>query len=133
MNPTTASFDEAYLQTVFPPERTLAFFEALYGEAEEGAYDIRLVFDGGDACELRFAFALHQRQGRCLVCNLTHGLPHVFERHPAIDLKNLVTVLASRAGWSLEDVWWRLGKTEETSSALHRVPLVILCHPQKDA
>lgn len=126
-------FSEAYLLSVFPPERTVAFFEALYGEDQEGAYDIRLTLEDEQESELRFYFALHQRPGRCLVCSVTHGLPHVFERHPVIALRSLVTELAGRAGWDLEDVWWRLGKTEEPSAALHRIGLTILRHPQKDA
>jgi hypothetical protein len=32
--------DKAFLESVFPPERTEAFFDALFGGAEEGAYDI---------------------------------------------------------------------------------------------
>lgn len=35
--------DKAFLESVFPPERTEAFFDALFGGAEEGAYDIVLV------------------------------------------------------------------------------------------
>ena len=34
--------DKAFLESVFPPERTEAFFDALFGGAEEGAYDIGL-------------------------------------------------------------------------------------------
>ena len=34
--------DKAFLESVFPPERTEAFFDALFGGAEEGAYDIVL-------------------------------------------------------------------------------------------
>ena len=30
-------FTEDTLQTIFPPERTEAFFEALFGDAEEGS------------------------------------------------------------------------------------------------
>ena len=75
----------------------------------------------------RKAYAeLHQRAGRCLVCSLTYGLPQVFERHPIINLKGLVSDIASRAGWELDDVWWRIGTTESLSSALHRIPLVLI-------
>ena len=76
--------------------------------------------------ELHFYFELHQRAGRCLVCSLTYGLPQVFERHPIINLKGLVGDIAQRAGWELNDVWWRIGTTESLSSALHRIPLVLI-------
>ena len=79
-----------------------------------------------DDGELHFYFELHQRAGRCLVCSLTYGLPQVFERHPIINLKGLVSDIASRAGWELDDVWWRIGTTESLSSALHRIPLVLI-------
>ena len=59
-------------------------------------------------------------------CSLTYGLPQVFERHPIINLKGLVSDIASRAGWELDDVWWRIGTTESLSSALHRIPLVLI-------
>lgn len=123
------------LAQIFPQERTDAFFEALFGGAEEGAYDIRLVPDDhADANaeeELRFYFELRQRPGHCLVCSLTYGLPQVFERHPVIDVKGLVAELARLADWDADDVWWRLGATESLSAALHRIPLVILRHKAK--
>ncbi|MFR0875985.1 MAG: hypothetical protein ACLSHC_16430 [Bilophila wadsworthia] len=61
-----------------------------------------------------------------LLVNLTYSLPQVFERHPIINLKGLVSDIASRAGWELDDVWWRIGTTESLSSALHRIPLVLI-------
>ena len=110
------------------PYTTNDFFDALFGDAEEGAYDIRLVVDPeeSDDGELHFYFELHQRAGRCLVCSLTYGLPQVFERHPIINLKGLVSDIASRAGWKLDDVWWPIGTTESLTSALHRIPLVLI-------
>ena len=120
------------LARIFPQERTDAFFEALFGGAEEGAYDIHLVPDDHADVnaeeELRFYFELRQRPGHCLVCSLTYGLPQVFERHPVIDVKGLVTELARLADWDADDVWWRLGTTESLSAALHRIPLIILRH-----
>ena len=71
-------------------------------------------------------FTSNSTAGRCLVCSLTYGLPQVFERHPIINLKGLVSDIASRAGWELDDVWWRIGTTESLSSALHRIPLVLI-------
>ena len=46
------------LDEIFPPSITDAFFEALFGDAEDGAYDIRLRFEGHSPEELRFAFHL---------------------------------------------------------------------------
>ena len=119
-------FTPECLNDLFPIQRTNDFFDALFGDAEDGAYDIRLVVDPeeSDDGELHFYFELHQRAGRCLVCSLTYGLPQVFERHPIINLKGLVR--QSRAGWELDDVWWRIGTTESLSSALHRIPLVLI-------
>ena len=70
--------DKAFLESVFPPERTEAFFDALFGGAEEGAYDIVLVCRSEGEGKAELAFELHQRPGKCLACNLTYGLPQVF-------------------------------------------------------
>lgn len=126
--PVSDVFTPECLHALFPPERTDEFFDALFGDAEEGAYDIRLALDPeeSDEGELHFYFELHQRADRCLVCSLTYGLPQVFERHPVINLKGLVGEIAQRAGWDLDDVWWRIGTTEGISNALHRIPLVLI-------
>ena len=55
-------FTPECLNDLFPIQRTNDFFDALFGDAEEGAYD----------------------------------------------------------------VWWRIGTTESLSSALHRIPLVLI-------
>ena len=62
-------FTPECLNDLFPIQRTNDFFDALFGDAEEGAYDIRLVVDPeeSDDGELHFYFELHQRAGRCLV------------------------------------------------------------------
>ena len=51
-------FSDAVVQGLFPPERSNDFFEALFGDAEEGAYDVTLSFDDYNAGErlLRFFF-----------------------------------------------------------------------------
>ena len=116
-------FSAEYLNTVFPPERTNAFFEALFGDAEDGAYDIRMSFLSGTDRLLRFFFELHQRGNACLACNLTHGLPHVFQRHPVIDAKGVAATLAAKAGW--KDFEWMIGTTEEISTALHVIPFTL--------
>lgn len=121
-----AQFTPATLAALFPLERSQAFFDALYGEAEEGAYDIHLVFHAEEEQVLRFSFELRQRPGKCLVCSLTHGLPGVFERHPVIDLRGLVAALGREAGWPAEAIWWRIGSTEQISTALHRIPLALM-------
>lgn len=115
---------QSELDALFPPEIADSFFEALYGEAEEGAYDIKLVFRAADAKALYLAFELHQRPGKCLVCNLTYGLPQVFQRHPIINVAGLSQRIASAAGWT-GPVQFTLGRTEEKSTALHCVPLTI--------
>ena len=99
-------FTQETLQTLFPADRANAFFDALFGDAEEGAYDIRLVYQGHAANTLTLALELHERPGKCLACNLTYGLPEVFSRHPVINLKGLTaeidTLLGEKAtctGW----------------------------------
>lgn len=60
-------FTPSCLEGLFPAEeRTAAFFDALFGDAEDGAYDIRLTFQRareGAAEQLEFFFELHQRRG----------------------------------------------------------------------
>lgn len=125
-----ALFTPACLDGIFPAEeRTKAFFDALFGDAEEGAYDIRLTFHGAQgqkAEQLKFFFELHQRKGMCLACNLTHGLPQVFRRYPVIGLKDLCAQLARHAGWSDNEWSWELGETEEASDKLHIIPLTLV-------
>ena len=43
-----ALFTPEVLQRLLPAQRADQFFEALYGEIEEGAYDIRLVYKRHD-------------------------------------------------------------------------------------
>jgi len=116
-------FTEDTLTTLFPPSRTDDFFEALFGDAEDGSYDIalRYVCDDGDAIELELA--LTQRPGKCLACNLTYGLPTVFSRHPIINVAGLADGVAQVAGRAASS--WRLGATRELSRTLHAIPLVI--------
>lgn len=115
--------DQAWLDSIFPPERTDDFFEALFGGAEEGAYDIRLVYRKENPSQLEMAFELHQRPGKCLACNLTYGLPQVFQRHPILNVKAVASELAKACGW--EKHHWTLGTTEEHSRALHCIPFSV--------
>ena len=120
-------FSRTTLRELFPQERTDAFFDALFGDASEGAYDIELSFDRYDraARNLRFLLNLRERPGRCLACNLTYGLPEVFARHPVIDLKRLVRDIEGRLGGELVCGDWRLGRTVQQDNALHSIPLEI--------
>jgi hypothetical protein len=116
-------FTPASLDEIFPPSITDAFFEALFGDAEDGAYDIRLRFEGHSPQELRFAFHLQQRPGMCLACNLTYGLPQVFTRHPLLGVGKLAQNLAERVNASMAT--WALGSTREISRSLHVIPFTI--------
>lgn len=121
----SAIFSPDTLQRLFPEQRTDQFFEALFGDPDEGAYQIRLAFEGAAPGRLDFAFQLHQRNGRCLACNLTYGLPKVFTRHPVIDVNGLVKEIGSLLNGDHTVSGWQLGSTREISRALHIVPLVI--------
>jgi hypothetical protein len=118
-------FTGEVLETLFPSDRTERFFAAMFGDPKEGSYDIRLKFAGIHNNRLKFEFHLQQKPGKCLVCNLTYGLPGVFSRHPVIDLDGLVNeidkIIEGRAKCSR----WHLGNTTEISNALHIVPLNI--------
>ncbi|MDL2285122.1 pancreas/duodenum homeobox protein 1 [Desulfovibrio sp. OttesenSCG-928-F07] len=116
-------FTAEWTKQVFPPERTNEFFEALFGDPEEGAYNIELAFMNQDGKMLEFVFNLHQRGSRCLACNLTHGLPKVFERHPIINTAGIAQKAAEAVGGTLAR--WQLGFTEEHSKALHSLPLYV--------
>jgi hypothetical protein len=116
-------FTPAYLDEVFPPSKTDAFFEALFGDAEEGAYDIRLRFESQVPEELRFAFHLQQRPGMCLACNLTYGLPQVFSRHPLLAVGKLAQNLCAQL--QAAPVSWDLSSTREISRSLHVIPFII--------
>jgi hypothetical protein len=111
-----------FLDSLLPPEKSDQFFEALYGDAQEGAYDIRLEYISATPARIVLAFNLIQRPGKCLVCNLTYGLPTVFQRHPLIDIKGMVNKI-QEAGFKISG--WRLGETEENSATLHVIPLYL--------
>lgn len=116
-------FTEDRLTTLFPPTRTDLFFEALFGEAEEGSYDIALQYCGGVKDRLDFALQLAERPGKCLACNLTYGLPEVFSRHPIINIRGLAEDVAAAVGRKLAD--WRLGATQEIDKMLHSIPFSV--------
>jgi hypothetical protein len=124
-DPYASIFTSSALQRIFPPERTDQFFEALLGDAADGSYDIELTYAGSGDSQLFFDLRLHQRPGKCLACNLTHGLPKVFSRHPIINLKEVVDLLDQLLGDTAGCSEWQLGRTQEVSRELHIVPLQI--------
>jgi hypothetical protein len=120
-----AIFNQDNLDSLFPLERSNQFFEALFGDSDEGAYDIRLTFKEYQDATLFFELELHQRPGKCLACNLTYGLPQVFARHPIIDIQGLVTQLNQMLDEPVQCKDWQLGKVREVSRQLHVIPLMI--------
>jgi len=122
-----ALFTDETLKMIFPAQRADQFFEALYGDVEEGAYDISLKFKDHDPAQknLIFLIELIERKGKCLVCNLTYGLPEVFSRHPIINIKGIVREIEKLLGKTAEGSRWSLGKTLPVSNTLHAIPLII--------
>lgn len=118
-------FSREKLDQLFPPERADLFFDALLGDSGEGAYDIRLAYNGFGNGQLRFELELHQRPSKCLSCNLTYGLPDVFARHPVIDIQGVVDRIAALLDGRGRCTGWKLKATSEKSRRLHAVPLVI--------
>ena len=118
-------FTKDVLKNLFPESRADDFFEALYGDADEGAYDISLAYTGCNDEILEFALELTQRPGKCLACNLPYGLPTVFTRHPLINLKGLVNEIDKLTGDEISCTDWKIGRTREKSRELHVVPILI--------
>ncbi len=121
----TLTLPQEMLEALLPPEKSDAFFDALYGGAEEGAYTIKLALHSLTDSEARLALELHQRPGKCLVCSLTYGLPQVFQRHPMINVAGMAKEIAKALQWDENTISWQLGRTEERSSDLHAIPLII--------
>ena len=119
------TLDQTLLDRIFPAERTDMFFDALFGGAEDGAYDIRLICRDITPDEAKMAFELHQRPGKCLVCSLTYGLPQVFQRHPILNVAGVVRELAALLGWPPDKTIWQLGQTEKQSQEIHFIPLTL--------
>jgi len=121
----SAMFTETVLENLFPAQRADHFFEAMYGDVSEGAYDIRLSFQAHrpDALELRFN--LCRRPDRCLLCNLTYGLPQVFARHPIINIRGLISDIEKMFNGAAQCGRWELGDTQEITADLHVIPLTI--------
>ena len=111
-----------FLDTLLPGAISDQFFEALYGDASEGAYDIKLEFIAANEKRIVLAFNLVQRPGKCLVCSLTYGLPNVFSRHPLININGMVKKIEEQ-GFKIKS--WRLGDTEEQNSSFHTIPFYL--------
>jgi len=124
-DPFDTLFTPDCLEGLFPAERADQFFDALFGDAGEGAYDIRLNYDGCQEEQLQFVFQLKERPGKCLSCSLTYGLPHVFGRHPVIDVAGLVNEIDQMLDGSYRCGAWEMGRTREIDRGTHVVPLTI--------
>lgn len=116
----TQCINQKILDEIFPPEKADAFFDAIYGGSEEGAYDISLTCEAVEDNSARLRFELKRREGQCLRCSLTYGLPAVFQRHPVIDINSVAEAVAHVLGWN--NFHWDLGKVVEESDALHYIP-----------
>ena len=118
-------FTPNVLKQLFPEDRSDRFFDALYGDSKEGAYDISLEFNGERKNRLEFMLRLTQRPGKCITCSLTYGLPQVFIRHPIINIKGLVQNIDTLLDGRGTCVDWQLGATQEISNDVHIIPLYI--------
>jgi len=120
-------FNDDILRDLFPAQRADDFFEALFGDASEGAYDIFLGFTGFNeqSNTLHFTLDLHERPGCCLACNLTYGLPEVFSRHPVINISGLVADIEKKLDGRARCADWKLGTTVQQAKSLHSIPLTI--------
>ena len=120
-------FDSMFLEHLFPPQRADEFFEALYGGAEQGAFDISLDFQGFDreTGRLILEFRLTERPGMCMACSLTYGLPPVFKRHPVINLSGIVEQIGKRLSphWKIKG--YDLGPTTPRSPKVNFIPLIV--------
>ena len=118
-------FDTDTCAELMPANTADQFFEALFGDAEEGSFNLELKYRGSDEAALHFDILLHERPGHCLACNLTYGLPEVFSRHPVINLNGIAEKVNEIIGERGKIGQWRLGRTTEQSQALHTIPLII--------
>ncbi|MFO8085719.1 MAG: pancreas/duodenum homeobox protein 1 [Desulfobacterales bacterium] len=118
-------FTKELLTEFFPKNKSDLFFEMLYGDADEGAYDIELSYGGYQPGELKFNFGLKRRVGKCLACNLTYGLPQVFLRHPVMNMEGLMEKFKKAMDGSADISRWEMGRTEEISRDLHIISLKV--------
>ncbi len=121
-------FNKDNLSEIFPEDRSDQFFEALFGDPAEGAYDISLEFRECTQQELAFEFHLKERTGKCLACNLTSGLPQVFARHPVINIDGIVKDIDRLLDGRSKCTGWTLGNTRRVAAKLHVIPFVVSLH-----
>lgn len=112
------------LDGIFPATKSDEFFEAIYGGAEDGAYDIVLTCDNITEARASLAFELRRRPGQCLKCSLTYGLPDVFKRHPLLNVAGVAGQIASVLGWGTI-YKWELLPVQEISEDLHIIPFIV--------
>jgi len=115
-------FTQDFLDQLLPSNLSNNFFEALYGDASDGAYDIRLQFVSASDEQIVLEFNLIQRPDKCMVCSLTYGLPNVFSRHPLININNMIKKIEEK-GVKVEK--WYLGDTKEVNTSLHTIPFYL--------
>ncbi len=127
----TSIFTSDKLTAMFPPDRADRFFEALLGDSSEGAYDIALHYAGSRDDELHFEFQLKERPGKCLSCSLTYGLPHVFSRHPIIDIPSVIKGIDQMLDSQARCGQWRVESTQEAGRQMHVIPLIISLQPDE--
>lgn len=120
-----AILTEDNLSKIFPRERADEFFEALFGDASEGSYDIELAYREASGNTLVMDLLLKERPNCCLACNLTQGLPQVFSRHPIINVNGIVSEIDNLLGDNYSCTGWTLGYTEQYSRSLHVIPIKI--------
>ncbi len=120
-------FTKEVLEDLLPPKLSNDFFEALYGDTDEGAYNISLSFKNYDTEKnvLSFELQLHERVDKCLACNLTYGLPDVFSRHPLINIKGMIEKIEALLGDDVKCTDWELGRTQTPDATMHVIPLII--------
>jgi hypothetical protein len=122
---------DEFLRELFPPERADEFFEALYGGAETGAFDIALKSNGFNAATntLMLEFRLTERPGKCMACNLTYGLPEVFKRHPVINVSGMMEEIekALSPEWKVKQ--WQIGSTIALDPKVNTIPLMVELEP----
>lgn len=118
-------FSQANMEKIFPRQKTAQFFEALFGDPNEGAYDIDLRFKDVYNSRLEFEFLLRARPGKCLSCSFTYGLPQVFVRHPVINIEGVVQKISDMIKEYGKCKDWKLGATRIISPEIHSIPLII--------
>jgi hypothetical protein len=115
-------FTQDFLDQLLPLNLSNQFFEALYGDASDGAYDIKLQFVSASDEQIVLEFNLIRRPDKCMVCSLTYGLPNVFSRHPLININNMIKKIEEK-GVKVEK--WYLGDTKELNTSLHTIPFYL--------